>query len=191
MSYSRRLENVLKQIEYVENEVNQDLINEFSKYLILKDASANYQRNCIKVMLMFAEFIEKQKGISLAQIDSSTDILQFLDSRKRNREQDPDQKWITTWNDYLWRIKIFYRRYYITKILKNNIFDSRNWSTPFFINIPKKRTKRLCLYSESEIWEKDELHFIIKYETNKRNKAILALLWDLNARNHEKILSIL
>ncbi|MGH9981949.1 MAG: hypothetical protein ACRD6U_10400, partial [Nitrososphaeraceae archaeon] len=27
--------------------------------------------------------------------------------------------------------------------------------------------------------------FIIKYENNKRNKAILALLWDLNARNHE------
>lgn len=39
--------------------------------------------------------------------------------------------------------------------------------------------------SESEIWEKDELHFIIKYENSKRNKAILALLWDLNARNHE------
>jgi hypothetical protein len=84
-----------------------------------------------------------------------------------------------------------YRWYYITKILKNHIFDSRNWSTPFLINIPKKRTKRLSPYSESEIWEKDELHFIIKYDTNKRNKAILALLWDLNARNHEIILSIL
>ena len=32
---------------------------------------------------------------------------------------------------------------------------------------------------------KKELQFIIKYENNKRNKAILALLWDLNARNHE------
>ena len=93
MSYSRRLENVLKQIEYVENKVNQDLINEFSKYLILKDASANYQRNCVKIMLMFADFIKEQKGLNLTQIDSSEDILLFLDSRKRNREQDPDQKW--------------------------------------------------------------------------------------------------
>jgi hypothetical protein len=185
MSYSRRLENVLKQIDNVENKVNQDLINEFSKYLILKDASANYQRNCIKIMLMFADFIKEQKALNLAQIDSSDNIILFLDSRKRSREQDPDQKWITTWNDYLWRIKIFYRWYYNTKILQNNIFDSRNWITPAFINIPKKRTKRLSPYSESEIWEKDELHFIIKYENNKRNKAILALLWDLNARNHE------
>jgi hypothetical protein len=32
MSYSRRLENILKQIDDVENKVNQDLINEFSRY---------------------------------------------------------------------------------------------------------------------------------------------------------------
>lgn len=96
MSYSRRLENVLKQIDYVENKVNQDLLNEFSKYLILNDASANYQRNCIKIILMFTEFINEQKGLNIAQIDSSDNIILFLDSRKRSREQDPDQKWITT-----------------------------------------------------------------------------------------------
>jgi hypothetical protein len=61
MSYSRRLENVLEQIEIVANKVNKDLINQFSKYLITKDASANYQRNCIKIMLMFAEFLERKK----------------------------------------------------------------------------------------------------------------------------------
>jgi hypothetical protein len=61
MSYSRRLDDVLQQIDYVENKINKDLINEFSKYLVLKDASANYQRNCIKIMLMFADFIQEQK----------------------------------------------------------------------------------------------------------------------------------
>lgn len=185
MSYSRRLQNVLQQIQIVENRLNKRLIDEFSKYLVTKDASANYQRNCIKIMLMFAEFLEKEKGLDLTQINSPDGVILFLDSRRRSREEDPDQKWITTWNDYLWRIKIFYRWYYNTKILKNNIFDSQNWKTPVFFSIPKKKTKRLSPYSESEIWEKDELHFIIKYETSKRNKAILALLWDLNARNHE------
>jgi hypothetical protein len=71
MNYSLRLDNVLKQIDYVEDKVNKDLINEFSKYLILKDTSANYQRNCIKIMLMFTEFIAIQKGLNLTQIDSS------------------------------------------------------------------------------------------------------------------------
>ena len=38
---------------------------------------------------------------------------------------------------------------------------------------------------ESELWERDEILTIIKYEPYKRNKAALSLLWDLDARNHE------
>jgi integrase/recombinase XerD len=138
-------------------------------------------------MLMFADFLQSRNEVekNLSQVNSINDIIAFLDTRRKTKNEDLEQKWITTWNDYLWRIKIFYRGYYNTKILKNNIFDSHNWTSPDFINVPKKKTKRLSPYSESEIWEKDELYFIIKYETNKRNKAILALLWDLNARNHE------
>ncbi len=190
MSYSRRLENVLEQIETVENNLNKDLMHEFSKYLISKDTSASYQRNCIKIMLMFADFLQsrKEEKNNLSEVNSIDDIISFLDTRKKTKDEDPEQKWITTWNDYLWRIKIFYRWYYNTKIFKansNNIFDSQNWVSPDFLKIPKKKTKRLSPYSETEIWEKDELQFIIKYENCKRNKAILALLWDLNARNHE------
>ena len=59
------------------------------------------------------------------------------------------------------------------------------WITPSFINIKKRKTKRLSPYSENEIWERDELLAIIKYEQFKRNKAALSLLWDLDARNHE------
>jgi hypothetical protein len=43
----------------------------------------------------------------------------------------------------------------------------------------------LSPYNESDIWDKDELLLIIKYEQYKRNKAILTLLWDFNARPHE------
>lgn len=35
------------------------------------------------------------------------------------------------------------------------------------------------------MWEKDDLLTIIKYESYKRNKATLELLWDLDARPHE------
>ena len=189
MSYSRRLQNVLEQIETVGDNLNKTLIQEFSKYLISKYTSASYQRNCIKIMLMFVDFLQSRKKINrLTEVNSIDDIIAFLDTRRKTKDEDPEQKWITTWNDYLWRIKIFYRWYYNTKILKtkaNNILDSRNWVNPDFLNIPKKKTKRLSPYSETEIWEKDELQFIIKYENSKRNKAILALLWDLNARNHE------
>ena len=40
-------------------------------------------------------------------------------------------------------------------------------------------------YVENELWQKEELLSLIKYESFKRNKAILSLMWDLNARPHE------
>ncbi|MGH9980970.1 MAG: hypothetical protein ACRD6U_05385 [Nitrososphaeraceae archaeon] len=43
----------------------------------------------------------------------------------------------------------------------------------------------MSAYVENELWQKDELISIIKYEAFKRNKAILSLMWDLNARPHE------
>lgn len=48
-----------------------------------------------------------------------------------------------------------------------------------------EKTKRLSPYGENEIWDIEELKMVIKYEPIKRNKAALALLWDLNGRNHE------
>jgi integrase/recombinase XerD len=63
--------------------------------------------------------------------------------------------------------------------------SSIDWKTPAFVNIKKKRTKRLSPYGEHEIWDIEELKTLIKYEPHKRNKAILSLLWDLNCRNHE------
>ena len=60
------------------------------------------------------------------------------------------------------------------------------WENPDFIkNLKPKKTKRVTPYSETELWEKDELLSIIKYENFKRNKAALTLLWDLDARPHE------
>ena len=46
-----------------------------------------------------------------------------------------------------------------------------DWSTPPFANIKKKKTKRLSPYLESELWERDEILSLIKYEPHKRNKA--------------------
>jgi hypothetical protein len=43
----------------------------------------------------------------------------------------------------------------------------------------------LSPYNESEIWDREELLSIVKYEPYKRNKAILTLLLDFNARPHE------
>ena len=65
------------------------------------------------------------------------------------------------------------------------MLPNSEWITPAFVQIKEKRTKRLSQYVETELWDRDEILTIIKYEPRKRNKAALSLLWDLDARNHE------
>ena len=69
-----------------------------------------------------------------------------------------------------------------------DVAPQSDWETPVFARIKEKKTKRISPYSETELWERDEILFILKYEPYKRNKAALALFWDLDARNHEIIL---
>jgi hypothetical protein len=182
----QKLETVLKHVEEIDNDVNRQLIKDYHKYLVSRDTSTIYQKDNVKLIYMFAKFIGESK--TLYDIKDHETIVSFLDTRRKSKEEDPEQRWTTTWNDYLWRLKMFYRWLYNIKIKGDNhqnYHNISNWITPDFVNINKKKTKRLSPYNESEIWDREELLSIIKYEPYKRNKAILTLLWDFNARPHE------
>src|SRR5215211_6240719 len=182
----QKLETVLKHVEEISNDTNMELIKDYHRYLIARDTGTNYQKDNVKLTYMFAKFIGESK--TFYDVKDSETIVAFLDTRRKSKEEDPEQKWITTWNDYLWRIKMFYRWLYNIKLKgedQRNYYDINNWITPDFVNINKKKTKRLSPYNESEIWDREELLSVVKYEPYKRNKAILTLLWDFNARPHE------
>jgi integrase/recombinase XerD len=55
-------------------------------------------------MIVFANFLGPDTNFF--DIKSKQQIIAFLDTKIRNLDIDPDRKWITTWNDYLWRIKV-------------------------------------------------------------------------------------
>jgi len=154
----------------------------------LKDigTSENYQNQNIKQLIGFAKFL----GCDMAfhDVNKKDEIISFLDTKIKDSNADPDKKWITTWNDYLWRIKYFFRWFHNYKLVKekgDEPSNSSDWITPSFVSIKKKRSKRISPYLETELWEKEDLLTIIKYEPYKRNKAVLSLLWDLDARPHE------
>ena len=69
----------------------------------------------------------------------------------------------------------------------NENLPIEDWKTLAYLHIKEKRTKRISPYLETELWEKEDLLTIIKYEPYKRNKAILSLLWDLDARARMKL----
>ena len=145
--------------------------------------SEKYQNNNLKALIVYSKFLGP--SISFYEVENKSQVISFLDTKIKNSENDPDKRWITTWNDYLVRIKYFFRWMYNCKDKNLDDVPFSDWETPDFVKIKNKKTKRISPYLENELWEKDDLLTIIKYESYKRNKAILALLWDLDARPHE------
>lgn len=167
----------------VKNQINKQIIKDFYGYLKEIDTSNSYQNGLLKVLIRYTEYLGENR--TFYQIQEKQQILDFLDMKRKTGSDDPDKKWITTWNDYLWRLKYFFRWLYNARDNGRDAKSYDSWTTPSFIDIKMKRSKRLSPYLETEIWDKDELFTIIEYEPYKRNKAALALLWDLDARPHE------
>jgi integrase/recombinase XerD len=106
--------------------------------------SENYQNQNIKQIIGFAKFLGCDK--SFHDVGKKDDIISFLNTKIKDCNADPDKKWITTWNDYLWRIKYFFRWFYNYKQVKEKGDEPSNnsdWITPSFVSIKKKKTKRI------------------------------------------------
>jgi hypothetical protein len=160
-----KLSTSIKKIEDIPNIANRVLLTEFHKYLNSNGVSESHQNNNLKVLTAFAHLL----GPSISFLDIKEDdlILSFLDSKLRATEDDPDKKSIITWNDYLGRLKYFMRWLYNcrTKDGKEDdrLTDPAYWETPSFMQIRKKKTKRLSPYSETEIWDRDEILSVVTY----------------------------
>jgi integrase/recombinase XerD len=160
----------------VPNSVNSQLIADFHQYMKDNATSERHQNNNLKAIIAFAEFLASET--TFYQISAKDQVTKFLDTKIKANSEDPEKRWITTWNDYLVRIKHFFRWLHNCRIKFDQSPDhsssSIEWQTPEFVNIKKKRTKRLSPYGEHQIWDIEELKTVIKYEPHKRNKAILS-----------------
>jgi integrase/recombinase XerD len=179
-----KLTTTVSKIASIPNSVNSELINDFYEYMKSNGASERHQNNNLKVMIAYAKFLGA--GLSFYNIQKKEQIMTFLDTKIKNTEHDPDKKWITTWNHNLHRIKHFLRWLHNYRDRKEGErVEQSEWQTPSVARIKEKKTKRISPYSETELWERDEILSILKYEPYLRNKAALTLFWDLDARNHE------
>jgi hypothetical protein len=66
-------------------------------------SSEHHQNNNLKAIIAFASFLGSRT--TFYHIQKKEQIASFLDT-KINRE-DNENKWITTWNNYLIRLKLF------------------------------------------------------------------------------------
>ena len=105
-----KLTTTLSKIPLVPNPTNASLIEEFHQYMNARSLSENHQNNCLKVTIAFANFLGSDT--TFYQLEKKQQVLSFLETKLKSLEADPEKKWITTWNHYLQRIKLFLRWLY-------------------------------------------------------------------------------
>ena len=159
-----KLSTTVKNITSLQNHTNASLLLEFYEYMKEKGLSEKYQNNNLKVLICFARSLDAKT--EFYNINNKEQILAFLDTRKKDSVADPDKIWIRTWNDYLQRVKYFFRWLSNYKLKGSNdyeILPISEWITPPIVQIKAKKTKRISPYVETELWDRDEILTIIKY----------------------------
>jgi hypothetical protein len=145
-----KLSTTLDNIErYVLNEENKDVIQRFFNFMKRIGTSERYQNNNLKALISYSRFLGP--SISLNEVKNKIQITSFLDSKTKPIEEDPDKRWITTWNDYLGRIKYFYRWMYNYDDERFDDVQFSDWETPEFVRIKKKISRRISPYLENEL----------------------------------------
>jgi len=128
-----KLETTIHNIHLLDNSNNAKLIYEFYLYLRSVNTSESYQNQNIKALINMAKFIGK--NLDIIKISKKEEILSFLDTKIKNKEEDPDGKWMRTWNDYLQRIKYFFRWFYNEKLRQarnEESLDPSDWLLRLF-----------------------------------------------------------
>jgi hypothetical protein len=106
-----KLATTLDKIDKIENVQNRFLVKQYHKFMDSTGASEKHQNNNLKVIHYYVNYLGKD--IFLSSIKSCDSILSFLETKKKTKDEDPDGKWISTWNHYFHRIKHFFRWYII------------------------------------------------------------------------------
>jgi hypothetical protein len=91
------------------------------------DSSERHQNNALKVVIAYANYLGSDA--TFYDVSHKEQITRFLDTKIKSLEQDPDKKWITTWNHYLHRIKHLFRWIHNQRGNQDTIPQSE-WITP-------------------------------------------------------------
>ncbi len=157
--------------------------------MLSKDLKSEHH---ITNLLLLLISLDRFYQVPFTSINTKEQILKFLNHRFLQKEgkwverqKDDEGKWITSFNSYLRLLSVFFRWLFNTTVNQNKDKTEADWETPTFLKIRHKKPLRDSPCDINDIWQLDELLTIVPYEPELRNQAIITLLWDLDARNHE------
>ena len=88
-----KLSTTIDKIKLPSNQENAALIFSFYEFMKNHDASERHQNNNLKAIISYSNFLGHK---SLKEINTKEDVLSYLQTKTKSKDDDPDQKWITT-----------------------------------------------------------------------------------------------
>ena len=135
-----KLSTTINKIQNLSNSSNSKTLNEFLMYMKNNGSSERHQNNNLNVMIEFSNYFDS--NTTFYDINEKEQVLSFLDTKIKDSSIDPEKRWITSWNHYLTRIKLFYRWLY-NKDKKE--IDKDYWETPDFLKSKIKKQRESLL----------------------------------------------
>ena len=129
-----KLSTTINKIQVLSNSTNSKTLTEFLTYMKNNGSSERHQNNNLTVMIEFANYFDS--NTTFYDINNKEQIILFLDTKIKDSEKDPEKRWITSWNHYLVRIKLFFRWLYN----KDKEIERDYWETPNFLKIKNQET---------------------------------------------------
>jgi hypothetical protein len=85
-----KLSTTLHKIDQIVNTENRFLVKQYHIFMNSTCASERHQNNNLKVILSYLNYLGNDTFLS--SINNYDSILLFLETKKKNKEADPDQK---------------------------------------------------------------------------------------------------
>lgn len=131
----------------------------------------------IKVLIWLSNYLQHIPFYKMTK----QDILSYLDSLRRPLEEDPNQKWIGSYNSRQMILNKFFRWLYNT-----DEPDPKRRVTPVCMRGVKKLPRQeKSPYKPTDLWDSNEHSIFLKYCPSKRDRCYHAMANDMSARPHE------
>jgi hypothetical protein len=105
-----KLSTAINKIQKISNSANSKILYDFLTYMKNNGSSERHQNNNLNVIIELSNYFGSDT--TFYDITKKEQILSFLDTRIKDSSNDPEKRWITSWNHYLTQIKLFFRWLY-------------------------------------------------------------------------------
>jgi integrase/recombinase XerD len=155
---------------------NRRIIDDF---IDARTIEANISKNSQQLRVNTLRYLSNHAEKNFKDV-SREDIVSFLNSVRKSETDDPNHKWIGTYNLYLVIITTFFKWFYYQKL------EPKERPRPeILLNLRRLKRKETSTYKPSDMWTQEDDLLFLKYCPSKRDRAYHTMSRDTSCRPSE------